>query len=77
MGTSPPSYLKLHTDGAVTGNPGKWGIGGVFRNDKGEWILGFSHRIEHCSNLLAELLENMEGFSIAIHLHINNLNFSK
>lgn len=40
---SPPplEFLKLNIDGCSKGNPGLAGAGGLFRNWKGEWVVGF------------------------------------
>jgi len=47
--------MALNTDGAVKGNPGSIGAGGVIRGEKGEWIVGFSEYLGYCSATKAEI----------------------
>ncbi|OIT02668.1 putative ribonuclease h protein, partial [Nicotiana attenuata] len=61
---SPPpreSY-KLNRDGAAKRNPG---IGGVFRNHNGEWILGYMENIPFTSNTGAEIRAITKGLQLA------------
>ena len=37
--------MKLNTDGSSIGNAGMAGCGGVIRDDRGCWIVGFSKQI--------------------------------
>ncbi|KAF3951859.1 hypothetical protein CMV_022529 [Castanea mollissima] len=41
----PTVWIKLNTDGSSSGDLGLAGGGGVFRNEEGEWILGYSRHI--------------------------------
>lgn len=50
-----PGYIKLNVDGAVKENPEQGGIGGVFRDHNGQWIGGFSCKIQWTNPLLGEL----------------------
>lgn len=43
--------LKLNTDGSSRGNPGPAGFGGVFREERGHWVLGFYGRLADCSSI--------------------------
>ncbi|OIT29361.1 hypothetical protein A4A49_65562, partial [Nicotiana attenuata] len=45
----PPAtnFYKLNIDGSCEGNPGVGGVGGVFRDSRGQWTLGFNMRICH------------------------------
>jgi len=63
----------LNTDGAVRGTLGPAGAGGVLRDDKGEWILGFSEYLGHCSTLTAELKAVVRGLKIAKELGAQKL----
>lgn len=47
--------MKLNTDGSSKGNPGPAGFGGVFREERGHWVIGFYGRLEDCTSLEAEL----------------------
>lgn len=53
----PPSmgWVKLNTDGASHGNPGRATAGGVLRDGDGRWIQGFTFNIGVCSAPLTEL----------------------
>lgn len=55
--TPPPPYIKLNTGG----------IGGVFRNFEGKWLLGFTKYYPTLTNLQAEVLAIKEGLQIASH----------
>ena len=57
--------MVLNTDGAGKGNLGPADAGEVLRNDKGEWIIGFSEYLEHCSAMTAELKAVLRGLRIA------------
>lgn len=50
-----PGHLKLNTDGCSKGNPGRASFGGVLRDDRGEWIMGFYGKLPNCASLEAEL----------------------
>ncbi|XP_075092242.1 uncharacterized protein LOC142172509 [Nicotiana tabacum] len=50
---------------AATGNPGRGGLGGVFRNASGNWILSYMGSIQHTTNTHAELLAILKGLQIA------------
>ncbi|KAF3622079.1 hypothetical protein FXO38_31496 [Capsicum annuum] len=57
----PPGLLKLNTDVFSSANPGTRGIGGVFRNHSGLWILGYLDHLSHTSPTMAELLALRQG----------------
>lgn len=58
-------YITLNTNDSAVPNPGKGGIGGIFRDSIGAWLLGFAKAIPHATNLQAELLAIKEGLKIA------------
>ncbi|KAL3358784.1 hypothetical protein AABB24_015729 [Solanum stoloniferum] len=47
----PIQGYKLNTDGSSIRNPGKSGIGGVIRDTKGEWIVGFVGILHLANNI--------------------------
>jgi hypothetical protein len=47
-------WIRLNTGGATGGNSVS-GCGGILRNDRGEWICGFSKCMGVCSVFVAEL----------------------
>ncbi|XP_019235623.1 PREDICTED: uncharacterized protein LOC109215953 [Nicotiana attenuata] len=55
----------LNTDGTAKGNPGIGGIGRVFRNHNGDWIIGFVENIIHTTNTSAELKALLKGLQLA------------
>ena len=65
--------MILSTDGSAKGSVGPAGAGGVIRNDRGEWVIGFSAYLGHCSALTAELKALQRGLSIARQLGITKL----
>lgn len=48
-------WAKLNSDGASSGNSGPAGCGGLIRNEKGEWKVGFAKKIGVTNNFIAEL----------------------
>ncbi|XP_075099211.1 uncharacterized protein LOC142176053 [Nicotiana tabacum] len=61
----PPGTVKLNIDGAYSQNTMTTGLGGVFRNNNGNWIIGF-HKLGHAtSSTHAELMALHEGLRIA------------
>ncbi|KAK6794984.1 hypothetical protein RDI58_008437 [Solanum bulbocastanum] len=60
----------LNTDGAVKNNPGDGGLGGVVRNHKGDWVVGFVSKEANTTPILAELNALRQGLTMAIS---NNL----
>ncbi|KAF7833196.1 putative ribonuclease H protein At1g65750 family [Senna tora] len=66
-------YVKLNTDGSSIGNPGPMGIGGIFRNSDGGWLLGFSSFVGIQSNMFAELNAIKHGLAIAVDRKISKL----
>lgn len=66
-------YIKLNTDGSALPNPGVGGLGGVFRNSEGQWLLGYCKHIPYATSLVAELLAIKEGLKIAITQNYSHL----
>ncbi|OIS97442.1 hypothetical protein A4A49_62516, partial [Nicotiana attenuata] len=58
-----PSFYKL---GSCVGNPGVGGIGGVFRDDRGRWVLGFNMGFDHATNIYMEILALLHGVKLAL-----------
>lgn len=56
--------LKLNTDGSSRGNPGPAGYGGVFREERGFWVLGFYGKLDDCTSLEAELWGIFRGLEL-------------
>lgn len=63
--------FKLNIDGAVPGDIGRGGIGGIVPNHKGQWILGFAQGIYYTTPIEAELRALLRGLQMA-----HNHNFS-
>lgn len=64
----PPNqgFYKLNTNASVKSQPGPGRIGGVFRNYKRDWIMGYIKNILHTNAQQDELLAILEGLRIAI-----------
>ncbi|KAG7586822.1 Ribonuclease H domain [Arabidopsis thaliana x Arabidopsis arenosa] len=64
--TAPPEgWVKVNTDGASHGNPGKATAGGVLRDETGGWMVGFALHIGVCSAPMAELWGVYYGLYLA------------
>ncbi|KAK8984899.1 hypothetical protein V6N11_064445 [Hibiscus sabdariffa] len=50
-----PGWVKGNMDAAVNTNTGQAAIGGLLRDDCGDWVVGFTWPIGRCSVLVAEL----------------------
>lgn len=59
------NIVKLNVDGSSLDNPGGSGFCGLIRNDKGEWLIGFSGFCGITTNLNAELMAIDHGLSLA------------
>lgn len=62
----PRGWIKLNMDGFSSGNSGLAGGGGIFCNDDGVWILGFSRHICITSSFMAELWAIQDGLVLCV-----------
>ncbi|KAK9989753.1 hypothetical protein SO802_029992 [Lithocarpus litseifolius] len=70
----PEGWAKLNTDGALIGLSGLAGCGGLVRDDRGEWIAGFSRRIGATNSFMAELWGLIrDGLILCCNLHLSSL----
>ncbi|KAF7821833.1 reverse transcriptase [Senna tora] len=72
---SPPSFgwWKLNSDGACSGNPGPFAIGGLIRDHMGNWVKGFLGFVGQGIALKAELWAIFSGTKLAFDLGCNCL----
>lgn len=61
----PQGFHKLNCDGAVSGAGAMAGCRGILRDASGKFIFAFSHKLEPCSVLEAELWAIYHGLSLA------------
>ena len=66
----PVGWMKLNTNGSACGKPSVAGCGGVIRNDRGHWIVGFTRRIGATNSFVAELWSLREGLLLCSNLNI-------
>jgi len=66
-------WIALNTDGAAKGTLGPAGAGGAFRDNQGQWLMGFTEYVGHCSAAKAELRGVLRGLKIARDMHIRKL----
>ena len=57
--------MKLNVDGALRGNSGRVGGGGVLCGPFGNWIRGFACNFGMCLSVKAELLALLRGLKMA------------
>jgi len=71
----PPAddWIALNTDGAAKSNCGVAGAGGVLRDSHGQWLVGFSEYVGHCSAAKAEIRGVLRGLKIAKEMAISKL----
>ena len=58
-------WVRLNTDGASKGNPGKAGAGGIIRGHRGELFECFAANCGECSCTRAELMAVLRGLNVA------------
>lgn len=67
----PPGWHKLNIDGAFHKNPGMAGIGGVIRDDNGEFVPAFAKNIGSASNNQAELWVLKQSLQMVIDIKLS------
>ncbi|KAK2360500.1 Polynucleotidyl transferase, ribonuclease H superfamily protein [Trifolium repens] len=64
----PPSgWVVLNSDGATRTNDKTAGCGGVLRDDRGMWLVGFAKALGDTTAYMAELWGIYEGLKLAKH----------
>ncbi|GLT63634.1 hypothetical protein SLA2020_361840 [Shorea laevis] len=69
----PPLWYKINTDGSTVGNPSYAGCGGIVRDFRGLWVVGFLRNIGYTTALAAELSAIRDGLFIAKNLQLQNV----
>ncbi|XP_050259191.1 uncharacterized protein LOC126704213 [Quercus robur] len=69
----PEGWAKLNTNGALCTHSGSVGCGGVVRDDRGEWMAGFSRRIGATNSFMAKFWGLRDGLILCCNLHIPSL----
>ena len=59
-------WTKLNFDGSSKGRAGRASIGGVFRNHKAEFLLGYAESIGRASSTVAELAALRRGLELVL-----------
>ncbi|EOY31223.1 Uncharacterized protein TCM_038187 [Theobroma cacao] len=75
VGWSPPitGGIALNVDGAFKKSQRKAAAAGVLRDEHGNWLCGFSMKLEKCSAFRAELWGIFKGLSLAWELGYRNI----
>src|SRR4051812_10993501 len=68
-----PPFVNLNIDGASKSNHGEAGIGGLFRDSNGQFILGFASYLGNASSMLTESKALLLGLYFAKELGTSNL----
>ena len=66
-------WACLNIDGATIGNPGRAGCSGLIRNERGEWLGGFSRSVGCADSFMAELWGLRDGLTLYIDLHLTTM----
>lgn len=64
-------FYKLNTDASVKSQSRPGRIWGIFRNYKGDWIMGYIKNVPHTNAQKIELLAILEGLRLAITHHLS------
>ncbi|KAH7569010.1 hypothetical protein JRO89_XS06G0088600 [Xanthoceras sorbifolium] len=59
-------WTKLNFDGSCKGRAGKGSIGGIFRNHKAEFLLGYAESIGRTTSTIAELAALRRGLELVL-----------
>ena len=62
--------VHLNIDRSTLGNPGGASCGGIIRNDRGEWLDGFSRCIRVTTSFIAELWALRDGLNLYHNMHL-------
>lgn len=75
IGWRPPEegWVCLNTDRAAKGAPGLAGCGGIFRDDQGRWVRGFTKHLGLTTAFVAELWGVYEGLKMTRELGLSKL----
>ena len=65
-----PGWVRLNIDGLALGNLCRAGCGGIIRNDRGEWLGGFSRCIGVTASFIAELCALRVGLNLCHNMHL-------
>ena len=65
-----PGWVCLNIDGSTLRNLGRAGYGGTIRNDRGEWLGGFSRCIGVTASFIAELCALCVGLNLCHNMHL-------
>lgn len=66
-----PGWVELNTDGSSTASSGTSGGGGLIRDDRGNWVVGFSRKIGKVNSFLAEIWALRDGLILCNQLNLN------
>ncbi|XP_019451698.1 PREDICTED: uncharacterized protein LOC109353792 [Lupinus angustifolius] len=66
-------WIKVNTDGAAKGFPGLAGVGGIFRNNHGDFIACFAEFIDYQFALYAEIFAVIQAVNLARNNGWNHL----
>ena len=64
-----PGWLKLNTDGSLSGSVGTTAGGGLIRDEFGNWVIGFSRKIGRIDSFIAELWALRDGLQLCHQLN--------
>lgn len=70
-------WYKLNCDGARDVRTGVACSGGIVRDSSGQWCIGYSHNVGHCSALEAELWGILQGLRISIQKAFHKLHVER
>ena len=68
-----PGWVKLNTGGASRPGLDRTGCGGIIRDERGQWIMGFSRRIGVANSFTAELWGLCDGLQLCCYRDFDSL----
>lgn len=65
-----PDWFKFNTDGASSGSLGTAAGGGLTRDARGNWVMGFSRKIGRTDSFVAEIWALWDGLQLCCQLNV-------
>ena len=68
-----PGWVHLNIDGSALGNPSKASCSGIIRNDREDWLGGFSRCIGVTTSFIAKLWALRDGLNLCHNMNLQDV----